>query len=137
MKYEPGQKLTTPKEIMTALIHGEILFQGFKPFHMRDDGEFYFVGENDPISVNLSSKYLDDTFIWNPNPTRTDQILEMIEKIERTVFDEADCKRIQQTLWAANQLRETVAATNSFTELWDAAKLFDDAVAGKTVTTEY
>lgn len=132
-EYKPGQKLTTPREVMNALLKGCTLDQGFKPFHMRDDGKFYFVGENEPIAVNLSSQYLDDTWIFNPKTEKTESdvrseiILWMIEEIGRTIHDEVDRKHIQTTLWAANQLREKIFAP-SYSELKDAVKRFDEAV---------
>jgi hypothetical protein len=51
---------------MRALLDGQILNQGAKPFHLRQDGKFYFLSESEPLTVYLSSKYLDETYISTP-----------------------------------------------------------------------
>jgi hypothetical protein len=65
-KWAPGQRLNSAAEVMQALLDGQILNQGFKPFHMRKDGKFYFLDDNEPIAVHLSSKNLDETHIYTP-----------------------------------------------------------------------
>lgn len=65
-KWTPGQKLNSVAEVMQALLDQQILFSGYKPFQLREDGKFYFLGEDRPIAVHLSSSDIDETYIYSP-----------------------------------------------------------------------